>query len=195
MPTGTTLATCTTTADGTCTLPGKALVEGEPWCWTEDHAPAGYVGAEGGCLEGDAVTAGTDATIAIDVTEASSLVVVTVTKHDALSVRTPVPDAMFALWGCPNAAGSTEGCARLAEATTDKNGLGTFPPQLPSAPPGAPPRNEHRLDGPRIRRRIAPPHPRPPQPISGRSTSRSRSSVNRSTSPSARPRPLTPPSA
>ena len=111
---GTPVATCTTSAKGTCTT-GSTLISGDPYCWAETQAPPGLAIGAGGCF-----TATNDqGATPIGVSDPGEFTPVRIKKVDAVDPADTLSGATFDLY-------------RVDTAT---DGPGPRPPHLTSPHP------------------------------------------------------------
>ncbi len=134
---GPVVATCTTSASGTCTT-ADVLVAGQRYCWDEAVAPAGFAGGESGCL----VASDTTGAAPVAVAEPGEYVAITADKVDAGPPHGLLAGALLDLYrmgaggvpappsppaGAPVLAGGTW----VASATSSGSGAVSFPLELP----------------------------------------------------------------
>jgi hypothetical protein len=173
---GTPVATCTTSAKGTCTT-GSTLISGDPYCWAETQAPPGLAIGPGGCF-----TATNDqGATPIDVSDPGEFTPVRVRKVDAADAADTLSGATFDLYRVNNAMtvpapipptspapAAETGQTWVARATTDPmTGIATFGLQYPgytycalevTAPANfAPTPKEHCTTGPTLPSTTIPP--------------------------------------
>jgi hypothetical protein len=134
---GSTVATCTTDADGTCTT-AATLLAGVRYCWNEPTAPPGLAASAGGCF----TAADGQAASPIDVTDQGEFVALAVDKVDAANAATPLAGVSFDLYRVDKGAGpdqptppagapSEPGETWTARTTSGADGIARFPLQFP----------------------------------------------------------------
>ncbi len=150
-PGGSVAATCTTDAEGNCGT-ASVLVSGQAYCWQEVSAPPGLQSGASGCF-----TATNDlGARPILVTDPGLFVGIAVKKVDAANPHAVLPGAVYDLFRVDGGSGPNDppapagvvapsGQTWVARATSDSDGIATFPLQLPgyaycvrevTAPPG-----------------------------------------------------------
>ncbi len=135
---GAPVATCTTDASGTCTT-AAVLLAGSAYCWSETSAPPGLVAGAHGCFT---ATDG-ESSQPVTVTDPGTFVAVAARKVDAADPSVTLAGATFDLYRVdgghgpgsvpepPADAASAPGETWVARATTDDQGLASFPLQFP----------------------------------------------------------------
>jgi Prealbumin-like fold domain len=150
-PGGSIVATCTTDAEGDCAT-ASVLVSGQSYCWQEVSAPAGLQSGAAGCFTANNSLGAQP----ILVTDPGLFVGIAVKKIDAGNPSAVLPGAVYDLFRVDGGSGpnrpqppagvvAPSGQTWVARATSEGNGIATFPLQLPgysycvqevTAPPG-----------------------------------------------------------